>query len=435
MSWRAHADRLFTERVILVAGWLLFLVYAYPGYMSADSVWQLYQARGGEPISDWHPPMMALIWRYLDKLVAGPILMLVLQSATFLIGLHVLLARVMSKRAAAITAVVLLLLPQNIIVMAVIWKDSQMAGFIIAAIPCLLSKRRGWRITGYVLLFLATAVRYNAAAPIFPLVVVLFDWDKAWPWFKRWPAAVGLWVAITCAAFFVNGLIATTKVHLWPVGVAGPDIAGTLYFADDVDADQVARDAPEVPWAATANVRERLARGYKPTNSYKLVFEGDAKLFEYPQTDAQRDALGALWWKLVREHPAAFLAHRRAVLTANLESRVVVWRRFADSDESGAIVHHRASHSSIQDAWGDAVVRITQSRLFRPRIYFYLSLIILVFARRNRLAFAILASGIAHEVGLLAIAPAVEYRYNHWMVATALVGLVLVFIERRAKAT
>jgi hypothetical protein len=112
---------------------------------------------------------------------------------------------------------------------------------------------------------------------------------------------------------------------------------------------------------------------------------------------------------------------------------VVVWRRFADSDESAAIVDHSASHSSIQEAWGDAVVQVTQSRLFRPRVYFFLSLILLVFARRNRLAFAILASGIAHEVGLFAIAPAVEYRYNHWMVATTLVGLVLVFIARRAQ--
>src|ERR1044071_126515 len=99
MSWRVHADRFFTERVILLLGWLLFMVYAYPGYMSADSIWQLAQARNIEPMSDWHPPMMALIWRFLDWFIAGPVLMLVLQSALFLVGLYALLARVMSGRA------------------------------------------------------------------------------------------------------------------------------------------------------------------------------------------------------------------------------------------------------------------------------------------------------------------------------------------------
>jgi hypothetical protein len=121
MSWRARVDRLLTERVILVVGWLWFLVYAYPGYMSGDSIWQLAQARGTEELSDWHPPMMAYYWRFLDAFVSGPILMLVLQSVLFLAGLYALFLRAMSKRAAAITAVVMLLLPHNIIVMAAIW--------------------------------------------------------------------------------------------------------------------------------------------------------------------------------------------------------------------------------------------------------------------------------------------------------------------------
>src|SRR3954470_14873666 len=100
---RRWASRFFTDRIILLIGWLWFLVYAYPGYMSADSLWQLNQARAAN-YNDWHPPMMAFMWRYLDKIVAGPILMLALQSMTFLIGLYVLLSKVMSRRAAAITA-------------------------------------------------------------------------------------------------------------------------------------------------------------------------------------------------------------------------------------------------------------------------------------------------------------------------------------------
>ena len=55
MRWKGEAlrdtlARYFTERVILITGWVLFLIYAYPGYMSFDSAWQLTQARRIEPI-------------------------------------------------------------------------------------------------------------------------------------------------------------------------------------------------------------------------------------------------------------------------------------------------------------------------------------------------------------------------------------------------
>ncbi|HTL31582.1 MAG TPA: hypothetical protein VL326_00580 [Kofleriaceae bacterium] len=431
MSWRVHAERLFTERVILLVGWLLFMVYAYPGYMSADSIWQLAQARNIEPMSDWHPPMMALIWRFLDWFIAGPVLMLVLQSVLFLVGLYALLSRVMSGRAAAITAVVLLLLPGNIIVMAVIWKDSLMAGCIASAIPALLSKKRGWRITGYVLLWVATAVRYNAMAPILPLVVVLFDWDKAWPWFKRWPAAVGIWLAITIAAIVANGLITKKQDHPWPIGAASTEVAGTIRWADDLDADALVRETPDAPWAVTTGLHAHLEHYYRPANSYKQVFEGDGRIFDYPKTDQQRDAIGALWRKVVREHFGAFLHHRWAVFNTCLDSRVTVWRLFADSEASARIVKSDATHSAIQEAWSDALIAIVKKKFFRPRLYFYLTLILICFTRRNRLAFAVLASGIAHELGLFALAPAVDYRYSHWMILTALLGAILIFVERR----
>ena len=60
-----------------------------------------------------------------------------------------------------------------------------MAGFLLAAIALLLSERRWQRIAGYALLFLATAYRYNAAAPTFPLILVMFDWQNRLPWLKR----------------------------------------------------------------------------------------------------------------------------------------------------------------------------------------------------------------------------------------------------------
>ncbi len=38
------------------------LAYAFPACMSTDSVSQLAQSRGLEPLTDGHPPSMALLW-------------------------------------------------------------------------------------------------------------------------------------------------------------------------------------------------------------------------------------------------------------------------------------------------------------------------------------------------------------------------------------
>src|ERR1043166_9005219 len=115
---------------ILVIGWLGFLVYAYPGYMSFDSVWQLREARSGV-FTSWHPPAMAMLWRITECVVAGPLGMLILQSVAFLAGAYLLLRRYMPPLAAAVVASLILWFPPVATTLAVIWKDSQMAGYVM----------------------------------------------------------------------------------------------------------------------------------------------------------------------------------------------------------------------------------------------------------------------------------------------------------------
>ena len=77
---------------LLALGWLIELVYAFPGYGSFDSQFQLGEARAGV-YSDWHPPAMAVLWHYVDRVVAGPLGMLVIQTACFLAGAYLVLRR------------------------------------------------------------------------------------------------------------------------------------------------------------------------------------------------------------------------------------------------------------------------------------------------------------------------------------------------------
>jgi hypothetical protein len=433
MRVRELFDRVVTDRVILVAGWVWFLVYAYPGYMSYDSAWQLSQARHIELRNDWQPPSMAWLWHLLDLIVAGPFPMLVLQSLTFVLGFRALFAHVMPKRAAAAVAVLLLLLPQNIVVMGVIWKDSQMAGFLAAGLACLLSERRWVRVAGYLFIFLASAVRYNAAAATLPIILAQFGAGGALPKWRRLALASAAWVGITVASFVFNGLLVEEHKYPWPTGAAILDIAGTIRFAPHYDNDELLRDTAGVPWHKTDKIQIRIRSWYHPENQFLNVTEEPGQIFEYPSTDAERAAITAAWKKLVFEHPLAFLRHRIGVFGAQL-----------DCDAGGAggvyadftnptyidLLGHRAVHSWLQLRWVNRMHTFDGTLVFRVGLYFLLSIALLPLCRRQRLALIVLLSGIFHELGLFWVAPAIDYRYSHWMVACALAGAVILFVRR-----
>ncbi len=433
MGWRAvreAIDRVATPKRILIAGWVWFLVYAYPGYMSYDSVYQLGQARHLEPMNEWHPPLMAILWRYLDFFVAGPFPMLVLQSVLFLVGMYLLLRRVMPDRAAAIVTAVLMIAPQNIIVMAVIWKDSLMAGFLLAALAALQSDRRGWRVAGYACLFFATAMRYNSAAATLP--IILFYWSGRGGWLRRYASATGVWLAITAAALLVNSHFVEVKKYPFQTATAPVDVIGTLRFAGRLTDEQILADTPGVPWVKRDKIKVRIGMTYKPENTFLDVtqHQGWAQMFIYPTTDAERAAFAAAWKKLIAKYPLAFARHRVEMFRAQLDVAVGVWAGFTNADWGADWIHHDAAHSPVQEAWVDEMLELTTTIWFRVGAYFVLAFTLLPLCRRNRLAFVLLASGILYELGLFALAPATDYRYSHWMVCCTLLATVVLFATR-----
>jgi hypothetical protein len=431
LALRERIDRFFTPRLILIAGWIWFLAYAFPGFVTADSYTQLRQARGDEPLTDWHPPMMSLIWRYTDKLLAGPFAMLTIQSVAFLLGTYLIVRRLVSPRAAAIVAVVFLILPNNIIVMSVVWKDALMAGFLILGLAALLEDRTRWRVVGCVFIFLATAVRYNALAATLPLVVLLWNRDIAIAWYKRFGVGFAVWLGITGSALLVDHLIVDKHAPVFEIGAAPVDIEGILHFAPDVDIDALKRETPDAPWQPGVDVRQVVDKGYKPYNSFHQILDGGpSSIFTYPTSTAQTDALAALWKRLVREHGAAFLRHRLAVAKAQLECRVSVWHATMTNEQAEAISNHRSRLSPTQKVWVRANQIVTSTKPFRPRLYFALSIVLLAFTRGRRLVAALLLSGLANELLLFAIAPSVAYRYSHWMILCVLLSIILLVIER-----
>ena len=78
------------DRRLPPAAWclvaLVLVATAWPGIMSNDSVAMLEQARS-LAFTDWHPPVMALLWAPLDRLAPGPGLMLIAQATLYALGM------------------------------------------------------------------------------------------------------------------------------------------------------------------------------------------------------------------------------------------------------------------------------------------------------------------------------------------------------------
>jgi hypothetical protein len=426
---------------IVVVGWLVFVQCAYPGLMSIDSFDQLGEARAWF-FTDSHPPAMAAVWGVLDRIIHGPFLMLLLQSIAFAIGLYLVLRRALAERAAAVWSVVILLYPPVAAVMAVVWKDCQMAGFLMLGAGALLDDRRNVRVAGLFALFVATAMRYNAPAATLPLVVLLFEWRPTRTRIARYAIAVAAWIAITGAAFGVNALLTDREMHYWASSLGIEDIVGTLTFVDE--------DLPDSelgPLLAPTQIHidhdyHREIRARYVTGEFGQIISGPHPLWTVPingttpAPESQRDAIAAAWRAIIPAHRAAYLRYRLDTFAECLglrkSFRARMMTRGVQDKYLVAGYHLPTTMTWYQRAAEDAGMwMFRKTRLFRPHGYLFLALALLALCRRQRDVFALLLSGLFLELSLLPLVQTPDYRYSHWMVVCTCVAVVMLFARRR----
>ena len=340
-----------TPRQILVAGWLGFLLYAYPGYMSYDSVYQLGEARSGH-FSDGHPPAMAELWRLVDGVIRGPVGMLLIQSTCFLLGVYLLFVRRMRPRTAALAAVGVLWFPPVAGLMAVIWKDSQMTAFMVLGTALMLDERRARKLFGLALLSLGTAMRHNALVMTFPLVVILFTWKPGLRFWKRHALAFAAWIAVTGTAQLVDRVLTDEQRHIWVDSIALCDITSTLrYVQPTIPDDQLRKELEGTPVIPTSDLHahtrgEPLGGGVDPLWNTAYAF------FAIPKNEAERTAVVRAWRTIVFSHLDAYLTYRfevfrRVLQLTDLPLTSPVYNWFTD----------------VQDPWEAA----SASATMRPR--------------------------------------------------------------------
>jgi hypothetical protein len=320
--------------------------------------------------------------------------------------------------------------------MSVVWKDCQMAGFLVLGISFLLDERRWLRLVGVFLLFLATAMRDNAPAATLPLLALLFARRDGQRWWVRLAVAIAIWIAITAAAMTTNKLLTRVQHHAWYTSTGPADIIGVLEYSrrySDAELRQILEGAPVIP---TDDLFVHARTIYDPS-TWWWYLNGDARMFNWPVTQAERDAIARAWRKLVFDNPLSYLRHhvasfRRVIALTKRPPFDAVWRGKIDLSAEGYPPLY-ADDTGVQATIGDGLLWLANKTvLFRPYAYLVLALAFFPLTlRRHRDVLALFAAGIVYELALFPFASTPDYRYSHWMVTCTIIATVILFTRRR----
>ncbi|MGE5185156.1 MAG: hypothetical protein ACM31C_23970 [Acidobacteriota bacterium] len=414
---------------IVAAGWAFVVAYAHPGVMSVDSHYQLVQARTGA-WGNWHPPVMAALWGVLDRIVAGPLLLLLLQTSLFALGLFALARRYFAPRTAAIVTAAMLVFPPVFVVLAGAWKDALMAALLVCGAAGLLSARRPARAGGWIALVLASALRHNAALIVVPLVAMLARLPAGWPAWRQRAAGALLGIAVAVTGALGDHALTRVDEHPFANMLAMSDVAGTIAHAPELsDAEVRALLAGTPLRGAPDHLQARLRELRVERSGWESLALGDDRLFDLATTDEQADALVAAWKHAIAAYPGAYAAHRLSVF-----GRTMGWNGpkpnfttpLDEPSELLASIGETRSYDGFQRAVSRGLHAIRKWPLFSPILYLVLAAGLLVVLWRDPLQRGLLGGALVYELSLVVLSPGGhDFRYVHWLVVVSVFAAIV----------
>jgi hypothetical protein len=380
---------------ILIAGWAVFLLYAYPGYVDIPGGDILSDARS-EQFSDWHSPVMAKLWYVLGHVVSGPPGMLVLQSGLLLFGAFYLVKRLCPERTAAWIACGVLVFPPVMAVEAVTCPQALFAGLAVAGAALLASEDRRKKLGGLVMILLAAGLHAGSTVAVLPLVLFGLRWGDL-SGVRRFALAGAACFAIAFGAFAIERAIVQEFSHRHEVALARYDLPAIV---------------------AKTRKPDRLVDAL-------LRFTGD-----HP---AERTALIDARAKLIRAHKGAYVKHRIDHLRSMLRSTSKLNVQFTAIDLHAGILAHRSRHSWIQRALIAPVRVLSHTPLFWPILYMLLAItgVVVAVMSRHYVPVVWFASGIVYEVAAAFGTVSTDRVHSHWLVTSTVLGVALLGILLR----
>lgn len=438
LRWVSRRREGLTFAALGLLAFALTLYLCTPGYMGPDSRSQFQQARDFH-FTDDHPVLMALLWHYLDRLVPGPLGMLVFSHALVWAGLSALFWLLPGPFAWRVAGFLVVgFFPPELSTLPIVYKDSLMHGALLLAIACVVASSRRALLArlalGALCFLLAIGVRHNSAAAVWPFLALpimqLPVVARLRPWLRLVAgSAVGVVVAFAMTRGVDRALAPISQpTEFWQT-VPVYDLAGMSVQAGELLVDpkspvfgkglglQHVRKLYSVDFGGTLY---RCAPGRRPcVPLFRMTGDHDA---------LQR--LSQNWISAIRQHPGAYLAHRwdltRAMLTVNTRPRELYWlsgaphgdfaRQYAPTERLLGVLTFMERH--------------IRSAAYSPWVYVVLGCLLLPFAawrfqrKAEPLPLLFLLSGGAYLLSNLIGASSTTYRYCVWTMLCTLLALL-----------
>jgi hypothetical protein len=408
------------------AGALFTILCFYPGYMSPDSFEQLRQARSGQ-FTDWHPPLMSLLWRMLDKIYPGPAPMLVVHNVVFW-GAVTLLCWTLVRRAGPLAIVAFGLFPPVIALLSTIWKDVGFGASLLLTYALLVyaldqrSKLAWW--ASLLPLFYGIAVRHNAVLAAIPLSLFAgYVWTRNFRNTSLVRSTVIIGIALVLSTYalvasFNALLVRDRKMYIYQT-----------ILIHDLVAISIAEGKVHLPaWTYGNGPPPSLTELQKIYHHDTLVplFCGEPSTRLLQQSTNHDDImkLWNVWLPAVRQNPGAYLRHRWNAFKALIGLQEVVCFPYCfgvEANDLGVSFHPSAVNKVVMNV----LERLNNTILFRT--WFYLLLIVLALGatpwlwRDLRLSVVVLGtSALLNQTLYFFAVPTCDFRYNWWCVLATL---------------
>jgi hypothetical protein len=428
--------------LVVIVGVLTTVILFVPGYMSPDSVAQLAQGRTGS-YNDWQPPVMSWLWGRLDRVVPGPLGMLVFHNLLFWSGLGLWVALVAPRWNISVKCLMLLVIgffPSIFLLLSTIWKDVGMAAAFLFASALLLYAERRRSLAALLLslpaLWYGVAVRHNAAIAALPLTIyagfigfMLIAPSPARTNWQRKAAIVILGFGLLMLMLALNTIASnrlTKNLSSFPIQqILIHDVVAISIETNTDLLPEYLKSGPQQP-----SVRD-LEKIYTPDGVVPL-FCCDSTVTRLMLTEDPGNitSLERVWAKAVLSAPGIYLTHRLRVFESQFgiaRSLVCYPFHYGIEPNNLGISYQERPFTSKMFA---GIINVQDSFLFRGWIYAAMNAVLLIgtILGRRRLAFnrsvilAVSASGLIYAVSYVLTSTSCDFRMEYWTVVAALVS-------------
>lgn len=423
---------------IVIVGFGLIAYDYWPGIMIDDARWQ-YQQAVDNAYEDWHPPLMAWVWRRLMFIQPGPAPMLLLQLAFYWLAI-VLIASWAYRRGRPVLAIVVACtgwLPIPLALTGTVTKDCLMAGLLGCASGLLLWRGlAGGRVSRLalsagvaVVLLLAAALRINAFLACVPLALAAFPQSLTKTKLRLLLSTLCATVAFLLVGPLVNALVEAEKTHA--------ELSLIIFDLGGITAHSGVSVFPDLGVTNPVAVNRRCYDAHQ-WDGYSSWAKAPCPLgFEAFQSRIDNDEFDAkmVWIKAIRDHPLAYAEHRLS------HFNVSTWFLVGENPKSpvwSQSVPNPWGYQVRQDAVVSAITAIADISALTPigwpAFWITVGLAAFVVAVRAKLSpslIAIAASATLYGLGYLIFGVATGMRYHIWTISGAALAMVLVSGELR----